>query len=62
MEGTSLYVGGVTSDNALRNYTSITSPTPIIMRFIESGEAFTPHWGRTVVIGDDYVLNGIATT
>jgi len=32
------------------------------MRYIESGGAFTPSWGRTVVIEDNYVLNGIATT
>jgi hypothetical protein len=40
MEGSSLYVAGTTSDNDLRNYASISSATPIILKYGFSGSDY----------------------
>jgi hypothetical protein len=59
-----LYIGGVTSDNDLRGFTHIVSPTPIIMRYIWSGitNSYTVGWGRTIITSDNYVLNAITAS
>ena len=40
MEGSILYVAGTTSDNDLRDYTTISSPTPIILRYALTGDMY----------------------
>ena len=62
MENSKLYVAGTTSDNDLRDYTSISSATPIILKYGLSGGDYTLEWGRTFMADGDYVVNGIAVS
>ena len=60
-EDLSLYVGGITSDDNMRNYTSIFGGTPLIIRYGQSGSNFNYLWGRTIKTSGNYIVNGIAT-
>lgn len=62
MEGSSLYVAGTTSDNDLRNYASISSATPIILKYGFSGSDYLLSWGKTYMAPGDYVVNGVAVS
>jgi len=62
MESSQLYVAGTTSDNDLRNYASISSSTPIILKYGLSGGEYLLEWGRTFMADGGYVVNGIAVS
>jgi hypothetical protein len=62
MENSKLYVAGTTSDNDLRNYATISSATPIILKYGLSRDDYTYEWGRTFMAIGDYVVNGIAVS
>lgn len=62
MENSKLYIGGTTSDNDLRNYATITSATPIILKYGLSGSDYTLEWGRTFMADGHYLVNGIAVS
>ena len=57
-----LYVGGTTSDNDLRNYTSISAATPIILKYSLSGDNYKLDWGRTFMADGGYIVNGIVVS
>lgn len=57
-----LYVGGTTSDNDLRNYTTISAATPIILKYYLSGDNYMLEWGRTFMADGGYIVNGIAVS
>ncbi len=57
-----MYVGGVTSDNDLRGFSNITSPTPIIIRYRWNGNVYNHIWGRSIIVGENYILNAISVS
>jgi hypothetical protein len=62
MENSKLYVAGTTSDNDLRNYVTISSATPIILKYGLSGSDYLLEWGNTFKTDGDYVVNGISVS
>ncbi len=63
MENSNLYVGGTTSDNDLRNYATISSATPIILKYgLSGGGDYQLEWGRTYKADGHYIVNGISVS
>ncbi len=60
MQDSVMYVGGITSDNQLRDYDSISCATPLVMKYVESDGAFSVDWGRTLKTEGNFMVNGIA--